>query len=104
MSSVPSRSLAPPAAPRATRDPLWLRATLMVIALLFLACFLVLPLASVFGEALRRGFGAYFAAITDPDAVSAIKLTLTAAVISVPANVAFGVAAAWAIAKFNFRG
>ena len=76
----------------------------MTIALLFLAFFLLLPLASVFGEALRRGLGAYFTAITDPDAMSAIKLTLTAAVISVPANVAFGVAAAWAIAKFDFRG
>jgi sulfate/thiosulfate transport system permease protein len=107
MASAVANSLSP-AAPinpsRAINDPAWLRWTLTTIALGFLACFLVLPLASVFGEALRHGLRAYFAAITEPDAVSAIKLTLTAAAISVPANLVFGVAAAWAITKFNFRG
>ena len=106
-SAIPS-SLAHPGpahtAPRATHDPAWMRWLLIGIALTFLAVFLLLPLAAVFTEALRKGLGAYFASFTDPDAVSAIKLTLTAAAISVPANVLFGVAAAWAIAKFNFPG
>lgn len=91
-------------APRATNDPVWMRWLLMAIAMLFLACFLVLPLASVFGEALRKGIGAYFTAIVEPDAVSAIKLTLMTAAIAVPANLVFGIAAAWAITKFSFRG
>ncbi len=91
-------------APRATNDPAWMRWSLMAIAFVFIACFLLLPLAAVFGEALRRGVGAYVAAITDADALSAIKLTLLTAAIAVPANVAFGLAAAWAITKFNFRG
>lgn len=91
-------------APRATNDPAWMRWSLMAIALVFIACFLLLPLAAVFGEALRRGVGAYVAAITDADALSAIKLTLLTAAIAVPANVVFGLAAAWAITKFNFRG
>jgi sulfate/thiosulfate transport system permease protein len=91
-------------APRATHDPAWVRWLLTAIALGFLAFFLVLPLAAVFAEAFRRGIGAYFASFTDPDALAAIKLTLLAAAISVPSNVVFGVAAAWAIAKFEFRG
>jgi sulfate/thiosulfate transport system permease protein len=89
---------------RATHDPAWVRWTLTAIALVFLAFFLLLPLAAVFTEALRRGVGAYFASFTDPDALAAIKLTLLSALISVPANVVFGIAAAWAIAKFDFRG
>ena len=93
-----------PAAPRATHDPKWVRWTLTGFALLFLAFFLVLPLVAVFAEALRRGVGTYFASFTDPDALAAIKLTLLTALISVPANLVFGIAAAWAIAKFNFRG
>jgi sulfate/thiosulfate transport system permease protein len=92
------------AAPRATHDPAWVRWLLTAVALLFLAFFLVLPLAAVFAEALRRGLGAYFASFTDPDALSSIKLTLMAALISVPSNLLFGIAAAWAIAKFNFPG
>lgn len=78
--------------------------TLLSIALLFLAFFLVMPLAAVFTEAFRRGVGTYFAAFADPDALAAIKLTLITAAIAVPANLVFGVAASWAIAKFNFRG
>jgi len=70
----------------------------------FIAFFLVLPLVAVFAEALAKGFGTYDAALTDPDALSAIKLTLLVAAISVPLNVAFGLCAAWAIAKFDFRG
>ena len=88
----------------ATTEPAWLRRTLIAIALLFLALFLFVPLAAVFFEALKKGLGVYVAAITDPDALSAIKLTLIAAVIAVPMNLVFGVAAAWAIAKFEFRG
>jgi sulfate/thiosulfate transport system permease protein len=91
-------------APRATQDPAWARWLLTGIALTFLALFLVLPLAAVFVEAFRRGVGAYLSSFKDPDAISAIKLTLTAAAIAVPANLVFGVAASWAIAKFNFRG
>jgi sulfate/thiosulfate transport system permease protein len=89
---------------RATQDPAWVKWTLIGVALTFLAFFLVLPLAAVFTEAFRRGTAAYFAAFTDSDALSAIKLTLTTAIIAVPANLVFGVAASWAIAKFNFRG
>jgi sulfate transport system permease protein len=89
---------------RATQDPRWVRWLLTGIAGSFLACFLVLPLVAVFGEALRRGLGAYFAAVGDADALASVKLTLMAALISVPANVVFGVAAAWCIAKYSFRG
>ena len=89
---------------RATQDPRWVRWLLTGIALGFLGFFLVLPLVAVFGEALRRGLGAYFAAVGDADALAAVKLTLIAALISVPANVVFGVAAAWCIAKYSFRG
>ncbi|HSC80712.1 MAG TPA: sulfate ABC transporter permease subunit CysW [Chitinolyticbacter sp.] len=74
------------------------------LALLFVGLFLVIPLASVFVEALRQGWQLYLAALVEPDALSAIKLTLLVAVISVPLNLVFGVAAAWAIAKFEFRG
>jgi sulfate transport system permease protein len=92
------------AAPRATHDPAWMRWTLTTVALLFLSLFLLLPLAAVFAEALRRGFGAYFSAFADHDAIASIRLTLLTALISVPANLVFGVAAAWTIAKFQFRG
>lgn len=89
---------------RATRDAPWVRWSLTVVALLFLVGFLVLPLAAVFTEALRKGLGVYFRALIDTDALAAIRLTLLAAAISVPANVVFGVAAAWAITKFHFPG
>jgi len=77
---------------------------LILVAVLFMAFFLVLPLVAVFAEALAKGFGTYLAALADPDALSAIKLTLLVAAISVPLNVAFGVCAAWAVSKFDFRG
>ena len=80
------------------------RAVLILGALAFIAFFLVLPLVAVFAEALEKGLAAYGAALVDPDAVSAIKLTLLVAAISVPLNVVFGVCAAWAVAKFDFRG
>ncbi len=90
--------------PRVIRNPVWVRVVFMTVALVFVAFFLVLPLVAVFTEALRKGFGAYFAAINEPDARSAIKLTLTAAGIAVPLNIVFGIAASWCIAKFDFRG
>jgi sulfate transport system permease protein len=80
------------------------RWTLIGVSLLFLALFLLLPLASVFYEALRKGFDACVAALVEPDAMASIRLTLLAAVIAVPLNLAFGVVAAWVIAKFDFRG
>ena len=86
-----------------TEQPL-VRYVLIGVAVVFLVVFLFLPLASVFVEALRSGLGTYFASITEPDAVSAIKLTLLIAAIAVPANVVFGLAASWAIAKFDFPG
>ncbi len=89
---------------RATSEPAWVRWTLIISALLFLSLFLFVPLAAVFTEALRKGFDTYLAALIEPDAVSAIKLTLIAAAISLPLNLIFGIAAAWAIAKFEFKG
>ena len=80
------------------------RRTLIGIALVFVVLFLMLPLAAVFTEALRKGFGAYLEALKEPDAWSAIQLTLIAAAISVPLNLVFGVSAAWAIAKYEFWG
>jgi sulfate transport system permease protein len=88
----------------ATTEAWWIRALLIGVAMLFLAIFLLAPLAAVFVEAFRKGTEAYFTALKDPDALSAIKLTLIAAGISVPLNLVFGVSAAWAIAKFDFRG
>ena len=80
------------------------RWVLTSLAIAFLALFLVLPLFTVFAQALARGWGAYLAAFREPDALSAIRLTLTVAAIAVPFNLVFGVAAAWAIAKFEFAG
>ncbi|MDO9204792.1 sulfate ABC transporter permease subunit CysW [Methylotenera sp.] len=89
---------------RATSEPVWIRWSLVVITLLFLSLFLFVPLIAVFTEALRKGFDTYIIALVDPDALSSIKLTLIAAAIAVPLNLVFGVAAAWAIAKFEFKG
>ena len=88
----------------ATREPAWVKWTLIGTSLAFFALFLLLPLVAVFHEALKKGWDAYLAALTNPDALSAIRLTLTAAAIAMPLNLVFGVAAAWAIAKFDFRG
>jgi len=89
---------------RATAEPAWVRRTLIGSALVFLAGFLLLPLAVVFGEALKKGLAVYLAAITEPDALSALRLTLLAAAVAVPTNVVIGLAAAWSLAKFRFRG
>ncbi len=94
----------PPRPRAATDDPLWLKVTLITIALGFLSLFLLAPLAAVFWEALRKGFGVYLSSFSDPAALAAIGLTLLTAAIAVPVNLVFGVAAAWAIAKFEFRG
>jgi len=86
------------------RRPRWGRFILIGVALLFLGLFLLLPLLAVFAQALAKGVGAYVTAISDPIAWSAVKLTLLVAAVAVPFNLVFGVAAAWAIAKFEFRG
>jgi sulfate transport system permease protein len=90
--------------PAATVEPVWVRSLLIGVALVFLTLFLFVPLVAVFTEALKKGWDVYVKSILDPDALSAIKLTLLTAVIAVPLNLVFGVAAAWAIAKFEFRG
>jgi sulfate transport system permease protein len=102
-SSVPA-GVAPRQVHGATTEPRWVQRLLIGVALAFMTLFLFVPLATVFFEAFRKGVDVYFAAITDPDALSAIRLTLIAAGISVPLNLVFGVAAAWAITKFDFRG
>jgi sulfate transport system permease protein len=88
----------------ATRESPWVRRLLLTLALTFFALFLLLPLVAVFTEALRKGWSAYFAALADEETFSAIKLTLLAAAFAVPLNLVFGVCAAWAIAKHDFRG
>ena len=102
-------TLAPAPPPRALAssalaEPPWLRFALTAVALGGLGLFLVLPLATVFAEAFSKGTRVYLDAISDPMALAAARLTLLVAAISVPANAVFGVAAAWAIAKFEFRG
>jgi len=87
-----------------TSEPAIVRRLLIAIALTFLGIFLVVPLAAVFAEALKKGFGTYLAALREPDALAAIRLTLLTTAIAVPLNLLFGVSAAWAIAKFHFPG
>ncbi len=85
-------------------EPPWVRRVLITLVLGYLSLFLFAPLVTIFAEGLRKGVVAYFTSLHNPDTLSAIKLTLLVAVISVPLNLVFGVAAAWAIAKFDFRG
>lgn len=87
-----------------TTESAWVRYLLTGLALLFMALFLALPLAAVFTEALRSGLDAYWEALQDPDAWAAIRLTLITALVAVPLNLAFGIAAAWCIAKYEFKG
>jgi sulfate transport system permease protein len=87
-----------------TTEPRWARALLIGISIGFLALFLFLPLVAVFSEAFADGVGPYLRSFSDPTALSAIKLTLLVAGISVPLNLVFGLAAAWCLAKFNFAG
>jgi sulfate transport system permease protein len=88
----------------ATTEPAWVRVVLIALAMLLIVGIVVLPLAVVLVEALSAGLHAYWDAITEPDALAAAKLTLLVAALTVPANVVFGIAAAWAITKFRFRG
>jgi sulfate transport system permease protein len=88
----------------ATEDPRWVRIALIATSLTFLGLFLFIPVVAVFAQALSKGVGAYFNAIANREAWSAIRLTLITAGIAVPLNVGFGIAAAWAIARFDFPG
>jgi len=90
--------------PSVTTEKSAVRIALILVSVAFLVLFLLLPLAAVFYEALRKGVRTYFTALVEPDALAAIKLTLLVAAIAVPANVVFGLAASWAIAKFEFLG
>ncbi len=102
---LPTRAAVAPRPIRsATGEPPWVKWLLIGVALAFLAFFLFLPLTIVFAEALKKGLEVYWASITEADAGSAIRLTLIAAGIAVPLNLVFGIAAAWCIAKFEFRG
>ncbi|WP_051516659.1 sulfate ABC transporter permease subunit CysW [Herbaspirillum sp. RV1423] len=103
INAAPSRG-EPAHAPAATLEPAWVRILLIAIAFLFLTLFLFVPLVAVFYEGLKKGLDVYIDSIVEPDAWSAIKLTLLTAAIAVPLNLVFGVAAAWSIAKFEFRG
>lgn len=102
MSAAPSKKISRVQA--GTTESAWVRYLLTGLALLFMALFLALPLAAVFTEALRSGLDAYWDALQDPDAWSAIRLTLITALVAVPLNLAFGIAAAWCIAKYEFKG
>jgi len=89
---------------RATDDPLWLKLVLSALAICFITMLLLLPLVLVFKEAFAKGASAFWAAISEPDALAAVRLSLTVAAIAVPLNTLFGIAAAWSIAKFDFPG
>ncbi|MBN9281978.1 MAG: sulfate ABC transporter permease subunit CysW [Hyphomicrobium denitrificans] len=88
----------------ATRDSRWVKIAVLGVGLTYFLIFLLLPLIAVFAEAFRKGAETYFSALVEPDALSAVKLTLLAAAIAVPLNLVFVLAAAWAIAKFEFPG
>jgi sulfate transport system permease protein len=87
-----------------TQDPWWVKALVLSLVAVFLGLILVLPLVSVFAEALRQGLGPALEAMSTPDAIASIKLTLLTAAVAVPFNIVFGVAAAWAVAKHEFWG
>jgi sulfate/thiosulfate transport system permease protein len=108
--AAPAVAAAPRAAPaaralrRATTDPRWVRVTLTALALLFLATFVVLPAAVVLREAFSHGARAYAAALVDANALAAVRLTLLTALVAVPLNTAFGLAAAWCVTRYRFAG
>lgn len=87
-----------------TEEPAWVRRSLIGITLIFLCLFLFLPLITIFTEALRKGIYVYYQSLTNPDALAAIQLTLIVALVAVPLNTAFGLAAAWSVTKFEFPG
>ena len=94
----------PPAKSRGREDPWVVKILLIGISLAFLTVFLLLPLLNVFAQALAKGWQFYVASLVTPDSRAAIRLTLSVAAVAVPVNVVFGLAAAWAVSKFNFRG
>ena len=98
------QTAAPRVRPRHLTESGWVRAGLIAVALLFLALVLILPLITVFAEAFKKGADLYFASLREKNALSAIRLTLLVAGLAVPLNLVFGVAAAWAVTKFKFRG
>ena len=102
--TAPMPRVEPAYTPSPIAEPFWVRALLITVALTFMTLFLFVPLVAVFVEAFKKGWQVYLTSITEPDAIAAIKLTLLTAVIAVPLNLVFGVAASWAIAKFEFRG
>jgi sulfate transport system permease protein len=102
--NAPMARVEPAYTPSPIAEPFWVRALLVIVALTFMTLFLFVPLVAVFVEAFKKGWQVYLTSISEPDAISAIKLTLLTAVIAVPLNLVFGVAASWAIAKFDFRG
>ncbi len=104
MASAVGMQTGPAGGPRRLTEPLPVRISLILVALGYLLIFLVVPLAAVFAEALQKGWAAYLNAVKEPMALSALRLTLLTAAIAVPLNLVFGVAAAWAIAKFDFPG
>jgi sulfate transport system permease protein len=104
MQSLSCAQAIAPAGNSATAEPEWLRRVLVGVALAFVASFVLMPLAVVFAEALSTGGQVYLAALTDRDALSAIRLTLLVAGAAVPLNLVFGLAAAWCLARFDFRG
>jgi sulfate transport system permease protein len=104
MIAISTAHAASPPASRAAAEPVWVRRLLIGVSLGFAGIFLVLPLVAVLAGALKEGGAAYVAAIRDPDALAAVRLTLLVAAIAVPLNLVFGVAAAWAVAKFEFPG
>ena len=105
LAKVPTRAMpAPPLMPLPLTEPPLMRGVLLAIALTFLGLFLVLPLIVVFAEAFSQGARVYFAALSEPEALAAIRLTMFIAAICVPLNTAFGLAAAWSITKFQFPG
>ncbi len=87
-----------------TEDPLWLKLILGAVTIGFIAVLLLLPLVLMFKEALANGLNGFWASMTEPDALASVRLSLIAAAIAVPLNTVFGIAAAWAIAKYDFRG
>jgi len=101
---MPDANRPPDKISSATTESPRTRAMLIALALAFLVLFLILPVIAVFSEALRKGISVYFATFADADAQAAIRLTLLVAAIAVPLNMVFGIAAAWSIAKFEFRG
>ncbi|MBK9139921.1 MAG: sulfate ABC transporter permease subunit CysW [Verrucomicrobia bacterium] len=106
MSATPRATTKPTtqASRRGSEDPRWVRWLLTAVALTFTTVLLFLPLANVFAQALAKGWAAYWDALAHPDSLHAIRLTLTVAAVCIPLNVVFGLAAAWAVAKFEFRG